>query len=73
MRRMSEEVGENMGDEFNEVVHRLERGEDPESIEAAMPGLAGDMDGGMSGGMGGSIGGDMASGLPSDLSAGDDF
>lgn len=36
MRRMSGEVGEDMGEEFNEVVGRLERGEDPESIEASM-------------------------------------
>jgi hypothetical protein len=37
MRRMSSEMGEDLGDEFNEVVNRLERGEDPESIEASMP------------------------------------
>jgi len=39
MRRMSDEVGEDLGEEFNEVVDRLERGEDPETIEAAMPNL----------------------------------
>jgi putative FmdB family regulatory protein len=47
MRRMSSEVGEDLGDEFNEVVDRLERGEDPESIEASMPdpdGMAGSGD-----------------------------
>ncbi len=37
MRHMSSEMGEDLGDEFNEVVSRLERGEDPESIEASMP------------------------------------
>ena len=39
MRRMSREMGEDLGDEFNEVVDRLEGGEDPESIESSMPGL----------------------------------
>ena len=39
MRRMGDEVGEDLGEEFNEVVDRLERGEDPETIEASMPGL----------------------------------
>ena len=43
MRKMSSEMGEDMGDEFNEVVDRLEKGEDPESIEQSMPDLgAGD-------------------------------
>ncbi len=48
MRRMSSELGEDLGDEFNEVVNRLERGEDPEDIEASMPDLGGadDMSGG---------------------------
>ena len=36
MRRMSDETGEDLGEEFNEVVERLEHGEDPESIEASM-------------------------------------
>ncbi len=39
MRRMSQEMGEDLGDEFNEVVGRLERGENPEDIEASMPEL----------------------------------
>ncbi len=39
MRRMSQEIGEDLGDEFNEVVGRLERGENPEDIEASMPEL----------------------------------
>ncbi len=42
MRRMSQEMGENMGDDFNEVVDRLEKGESPESIEKSMPDLGGD-------------------------------
>ncbi|MCE5258677.1 MAG: zinc ribbon domain-containing protein [Chloroflexi bacterium] len=40
MRRMSEESGEDMGPEFNEVVHRLESGQDPEQIERDLPNLA---------------------------------
>jgi putative FmdB family regulatory protein len=39
MRQMSQEVGEPMPDEFNEVVGRLERGESPDSIEKSMPDL----------------------------------
>lgn len=43
MRKMSNEMGEDMGDEFNEVVGRLEKGESPDSIEQSMPDLgAGD-------------------------------
>ncbi len=42
MRRMSEESGEDMGPEFNEVVHRLESGQDPEQIEHDLPNLADD-------------------------------
>jgi putative FmdB family regulatory protein len=41
MRKMSNEMGEDLGDEFNEVVNRLEAGEDPESIEQSMPELGG--------------------------------
>src|SRR5258708_34189358 len=37
MRQMSDETGEDLGPEFNEVVERLEHGEDPEAIEASMP------------------------------------
>ncbi len=40
MRKMSSEMGEDMGDEFDEVVDRLEKGESPESIEQSMPELA---------------------------------
>ncbi len=53
LREMGDEVGEDMGPEFDEVVTRLERGESPEDIEATMPDLADDM-----GGMGGGFGGD---------------
>ena len=39
MRKMSNEMGEDMGDEFDEVVDRLESGESPDSIESSMPDL----------------------------------
>ncbi|MDX1416725.1 MAG: hypothetical protein R3293_21165 [Candidatus Promineifilaceae bacterium] len=42
MRKMSNEMGEDMGAEFNEVVDRLEKGESPESIEESMPDLGND-------------------------------
>ena len=41
MRQMSSEMGEDLGGEFNEVIDRLEAGEDPESIEKSMPELGG--------------------------------
>ena len=41
MRKMSNEMGEDLGSEFNEVVDRLEAGEDPESIEKSMPEMGG--------------------------------
>jgi hypothetical protein len=53
MRRMSQEVGEDMGPEFDEMVGRLEAGESPEQIEQSMPGLADEaagMDGGLESG-----------------------
>ena len=43
MRKMSDEVGEDMGPEFEEVVDRLEAGESPDEIEKTMPELGGDM------------------------------
>ena len=43
MRKMSDEVGEDMGSEFEEVVDRLESGESPEDIEKSMPDLGADM------------------------------
>ena len=43
MRKMGNELGEDMPAEFDEVVDRLESGEDPEQIEKDMPDLgAGD-------------------------------
>ncbi len=36
MKRMGSEMGEDLGPEFNEVVDRLEAGEDPESIETSL-------------------------------------
>ncbi len=41
LRKMGSEMGEDLGDEFDEVVGRLESGEDPESIEKSMPELGG--------------------------------
>ncbi len=45
MRKMADETGEDLGPEFEEVIGRLEAGEDPESIEKAMPELGGDLGG----------------------------
>jgi putative FmdB family regulatory protein len=42
MRKMASQSGEDMGPEFNEVVGRLERGEDPEKIEQKMGDLFGE-------------------------------
>jgi putative FmdB family regulatory protein len=46
MRKMKSEfgaeMGEDLGPEFDEVVGRLEAGEDPESIEKSMPELMGE-------------------------------
>lgn len=39
MRKMGDELGEEMPPEFDEVVGRLEAGEDPEEIEQSMPEL----------------------------------
>jgi hypothetical protein len=49
LRQMGDTVGEDLGDEFGEVVNRLERGESPEDIEASMPDLAGGMESPMAG------------------------
>jgi len=49
MRKMSGEIGEDLGPEFDEMVGRLEAGESPEEIEKSMPELAG-ADEGMGGG-----------------------
>jgi putative FmdB family regulatory protein len=42
MRRMGDEMGEDLPDEFDEVVDRLEAGEDPETIEKTLPELGGE-------------------------------
>jgi hypothetical protein len=39
MRKMSKEIGEDAGEEFEEVVDRLEAGQTPEQIEQEMPDL----------------------------------
>jgi putative FmdB family regulatory protein len=44
MRKMSSEMGEDLGPEFNEVIDRLEAGQSPEDIEESVPGL-GESDG----------------------------
>jgi putative FmdB family regulatory protein len=49
MRKMSGEVGEEMPEEFDEVIDRLESGQSPDEIEEAMPELAEDMGGGLGG------------------------
>jgi putative FmdB family regulatory protein len=55
MRKMKNEMGsemdEDVGPEFDEVVDRLEKGQSPEEIEQALPGLA--ESGGMDSGPGG--------------------
>lgn len=51
MRKMSSEMGEEMGPEFDEVINRLEAGQSPEEIEQAIPDLG---EGGP--GMGGDMG-----------------
>ena len=50
MRKMSSEMGEDMGPEFDEVVNRLEKGQSPEEIEEALPDLGnGEGEGGLGG------------------------
>lgn len=49
MRKMSHEMGEDLGPEFDEVVDRLESGQSPEEIEDALP----DLGEGNGGGFGG--------------------
>ena len=56
LRKMSQEMGEDMPPEFDEVIDRLESGQSPEEIEESMPELAEGLDGP---GMGGTaMGGD---------------
>jgi putative FmdB family regulatory protein len=49
MRKMGNEMGEQLPPEFNDVVDRLEKGQSPEEIEKEMPDLGAGMD---AGGMG---------------------
>lgn len=42
MRKMSREMDEDLGPEFDEVIDRLESGQSPEEIEESLPDLAGD-------------------------------
>ncbi len=51
MRKMSREMGEDAGPEFDEVIDRLEAGQSPEEIESAVPGLGDEGGGGDMGGM----------------------
>jgi putative FmdB family regulatory protein len=46
MRKMGKEMGEDLPPEFDEVVGRLEKGQSPEEIEAALPDIGGDEGGG---------------------------
>ena len=46
MRKMGNEMGEEMPPEFGEVVDRLEKGQSPEDIEKELPDLGADMGGG---------------------------
>ena len=50
MRKMSSEMGEDMGPEFDEVIDRLEAGQSPEDIESDLPDLGGP-ESGLGGGM----------------------
>jgi putative FmdB family regulatory protein len=43
MRKMSQEMGEDLGPEFDEVIERLEAGQSPEEVEEAMPDLGGEL------------------------------
>ena len=45
MRKMGKEMGEDLPPEFDEVVDRLESGQNPEDIEKAIPDLGGDAGG----------------------------
>ncbi|HBG59476.1 MAG TPA: zinc ribbon domain-containing protein [Anaerolineaceae bacterium] len=44
MRELSHETGEDLGPEFNEVVERLEHGENPEEIADSLPDEPDDID-----------------------------
>jgi hypothetical protein len=44
MKKMGQEMGEDLPPEFDEITGRLESGESPESIEKSMPELGSGMD-----------------------------
>ncbi len=46
MKKMGNEMGEDMPPEFDDVVDRLEAGQSPEEIESALPDLGADAGGG---------------------------
>ncbi len=46
MRKMGRDLGEDVPPEYNEVVERLESGQSPDEIDAALPELGGDVAGG---------------------------
>jgi putative FmdB family regulatory protein len=46
MRKMGKEMGEDLPPEFDDVVARLEAGQNPEEIESALPDLGGGVAGG---------------------------
>lgn len=48
MRTMGDEMGEDLGPEFDEVIDRLEAGQSPEEIEQSLPDIAGEDDAGFS-------------------------
>lgn len=50
MKKMGQEMGEDIPPEFGEITSRLEAGESPESIEKSMPELGDAMGGGDAGG-----------------------
>ena len=47
MRKMGNEMGEELPPEFDDVVDRLEAGQSPEEIESALPDLGGNAGGGL--------------------------
>jgi hypothetical protein len=49
MKKMSGEIGEDMGDEFHEAIDRMESGQSLEEIEEAMPDLGPPPEPGMAG------------------------
>ncbi len=64
MRKMMNEMGDeadDLGPEFEEVIDRLEAGQDPEEIEQDMPDLMGEGPGDLGSGGMGSAGGDVYS------------